>query len=118
MENVTLGQIGLAVTFLVGLITGLGYLKKHLKDWVGQAVKDQIDTLKTDIDGVKKRLDDVDMESCKNFLVVFLSDVEKKTPIDEIQKERFWEQYEHYTKNGGNSYIRRKVEQLKSEGKL
>ena len=43
---------------------------------------------------------------------------EQDEPIDEIERERFWEQYEHYVKCGGNSYIQRKVENLKQAGKL
>ena len=58
------------------------------------------------------------MQACKNYLVSFLSDVEKDELTDEIERERFWEQYQHYTEHGGNSYIKRKVEKLKSEGKL
>lgn len=58
------------------------------------------------------------MQACKNYLVSFLSDVEKNHPIDETERERFWEQYQHYTEHGGNSYIKRKVEHLQSEGKL
>ena len=61
---------------------------------------------------------EVDMNACKNFLVRSLGDIEKGVPLDEIEKERLWEQYEHYQKIGGNSYIKRKVEHLQEQGKL
>lgn len=118
MEGITLGQIGLAVTFCVGLISGISYLHKHLKEWIAQSLKDQMDSIKTEIKGLHKRIDEVDMESCKNFLVRFLADVEQDNPIEEVERLRFWEEFQHYSKMGGNSYIRDKVEKLKNAGKL
>ena len=58
------------------------------------------------------------MENCKNFLVSFLARCDRGEYIDEIEKERFWEQYEHYRELGGNAYIGNKVESLRKEGKL
>lgn len=34
MEQITLGQLGLALTFIVGLISGIGYIRKHLEDLI------------------------------------------------------------------------------------
>lgn len=61
-----------------------------------------------------------ELESCKNFLVRFLADVEQGQPIDEIELERFHEVYARYTSPelNGNSYIHSKVEKLKAQGKL
>ena len=118
MENITLGEIGIAITFLVGIISGISYLHKHLKEWIAQSLKEQLDSIKDEVKGLHERIDNVDMQACKNYLVSFLSDAEKNELTDEIERERFWEQYQHYTEQGGNSYIKRKVEHLKSEGKL
>lgn len=118
MSQITLGQIGLAVTFLVGLITGIGYLHTQMKTWMTELLKDQLNSISSKLDGLEKKIDDVDLESCKNYLVTFISKIEKGSEVDEIEKERFWEQYQHYEKIGGNSYIKRKVEQLKADGKL
>lgn len=118
MENITIGQIALAVTFLVGLIGGLGYLKTHLKEWVGQSVKDQFVQMDSKIEQINRRLDNVDLENCKNFLVTVITEVEKGGWLHEVERERFWEEYEHYVKLGGNSYIKKKVEQLEQDGKL
>ncbi len=111
MENITLGQIGLAVTFLVGLISGIGYLHKQLKVWIADALKEQFDSL-------GGQIKEVDMNATKNFLVARLAEIEQDQPLNELEAERFWEQYEHYHKIGGNSYIDQKVEKLKSMGKL
>lgn len=118
MEQITLGQIGLAVTFIVGLIGGIGYLKTHLQQWIADSLRDQFQAVEDKINKLQCRIDDVDMGTCKNYLVATLADLEKGNPLDEIERERFWEQFEHYSKIGGNSYIQRKVDQLKSEGKL
>lgn len=118
MENITLGEIALAVTFLVGLISGVGYLHKHLKKWMEQSLQHQFDSIRDEIKSLNQRIDSVDMQACKNYLVSFLSDVEKGQPLDEIQRERFWEQYQYYTEHGGNSFIKHKVEKLKKENKV
>ena len=118
MENITLGQIAIGVAFIVGLITGVAYLFNQVKKWVSALLKEEFEGLNKKVDALKDQLHEVDLESCKNYLVTFLSYVDQGQPIDEIQKERFWEEYQHYEKQGGNSYIHRKVEQLKADKKL
>lgn len=125
MEGITLGQIGLAVAFLVSLITGIGYLKKNLKDWISQALEGRFDEVDRKITVLEGKIDDigdqirvVDKESTKNFLVRFLASVEHGNQIDEVERLRFYEEFEHYTKIGGNSYIKEKFEKLKADGKL
>ena len=118
MENITFGQFGITITFLMGLITGLGFLSKQLKGWIKQALKEEIDSIKKDVLSLQKKIDTVDRENCKNFLVARISELENGKKWGEIEKSRFWEQYEHYIQGGGNSYIKRKVEQLKADGKI
>lgn len=118
MEQITIGQIGLAVAFLVALISGLGYLITQVKRWITKLLEAQFKEINDRIDSLQKQMENVDLESCKNYLVQFLSDVEKGAVIDEIQRERFWEQFEHYTNAGGNSYIKNKVEQLQAKNFL
>lgn len=118
MEQITIGQIALGVSFLVALISGIAFLHNTLKKWLSQALGDQFFEINQKIDSLQKTIDDVDMNHTKNFLVRFLSDVEQGNDVDEIEKERFAEQYDHYCDYGGNSYIRMKVEKLRSEGKL
>ena len=111
MENITLGQIAIGVSFLVGLISGVGYLSSISRKWLKDAMKEQLDV-------IANRLDQVDMESTKNYLVTYLSDIEKGKAIDEIEKERFYEQYQHYQSLGGNSYIKNKVDQMRGKSWL
>lgn len=118
IENITLGVISASIIFLAGLIGGIKYLRKVLKESLTEMFKDQFDAINDKLDGMDEKIDRVDMQSCKNFLVRFLADVERgdMTHLSEIQ--RFWEEYEHYLKEGGNSYIKEWVEKLKKEGKL
>ena len=107
MENFTIGQISAVIAFLVGLISGIIYLNTQAKRWIKNSFSDEF-----------RKIDSVDLESCKNYLVSILADIERGNSPDEIEMQRFWERYEHYTEQGGNTYIKRKVEKLKAEGRL
>lgn len=111
MENLTLGQISAAVLFLTALIGGIILLVK----WIRSVI---VSVMQAELEPMKKQLMAVDSENCKNFLVTYLAEIERNTPHDPIEQERFWEEYEHYQKGGGNSYIKQKVDKLKSENKL
>ena len=118
MEQITIGQVALGITFIVGIISGIGFLSQNLKKWVQESMREPLDNITKEMRSINNRIDEVDKNACKNFLVARLAEVEKGNALDDIEAERFWEQYEHYVDVGGNSYIKRKVEQLKSEGKL
>lgn len=111
MEQITLGQIAIAITFIVGLLGGVGYLKTHIEEWFKKPLKEEIEP-------INQRLDAIDLNATKNFLVRCLKDIERGVDLSEVEMERFYEQYEHYKKEGGNSYIKRCYEQLESEGKI
>lgn len=118
MESITIGQIALVIAFLVAFIKGIEYLyvlsSKGAEKWFKRLLKPMEDKLDT----IDAKTNSIDLGACKNFLVRFLADVEQENKIDEVEKERFYEVYEHYTKLGGNSYIHDKVEKLKKENKL
>lgn len=118
MENITLGQISGFFAFLGAFLGGGIYLytlmSKSATKWLKTCLKPMEDKL----DKIDAKTKDIDMSASKNFLVRFLADVEQGNMVDEIEKERFYETYEHYIKIGGNSYIVDKVEKLKKENKL
>ena len=118
MEELTMADIGLLVGYLVALISGIAFLLSKIKSWLKVALKDEFEPINKNINNMRDEVKEVDMNACKNFLVRSLGDIEKGVPLDEIEKERLWEQYEHYQKIGGNSYIKRKVENLQEQGKL
>lgn len=117
-ECITFGQIVAGIGLVVGFIAGVKSLKKSIKEWIKDALKESFKALDEKIDSLQEKIDDVDLNACKNFLVTTMADIEKGDELDEISKQRFWEQYEHYLNNGGNSYIKQKVEKLKNEGKI
>lgn len=111
MENVTLGQIAEVFAFFAALIASCGVIYHFIKKALNKLFAEQLEA-------INKRVDTIDLNACKNYLVMFLSNVERGEKIDEIELERFYEQYEYYTNHKGNSYIKHKVEKLKQEGKL
>jgi len=118
MKNLTVEQIGLFVTYMVALISGIAFILNKAKVWITKSLSDEFKPINDKIDDLQSDLKEVDMNACKNYLVRTLGDIEKDKSLDEIEIERFWEQYEHYQKIGGNSYVTRKVENLKKGGKL
>lgn len=118
MEQITIGQVALGITFIVGLITGITYLIKSLRQGMTALFKDEFKGITDRIDKLEQSIIGVDKEATKNYLVTQISQIERGIPMGGIETERFWEQFERYCKAGGNSYIKRKVEQLKEEGKL
>lgn len=102
MENVTLGQafdtIKFVVEFVGIIITILVGSKK---------------VINKQLEPINKKMDKIDENQCRNFLVDFLADVEKGIEKDEVQTKRAYEVYEHYTEDlHKNSYIHDKWERL------
>lgn len=118
LGNLTLNDISVEIMFLVGLIGGIGYLHKSLKDWLEKLLDEKFKAITTKINDLEVKMDKMDLEACKNFLVRFLADVERGDDITEVEKKRFWDEYEYYVKHGGNSYIHEWTEKLKKKGLL
>lgn len=115
IESLTIGQAAAGLALVVAIIAGLQTLKKNIKSWLDAALKDQFAALEKTQKDILARLDVVDKENCKNYLVTFLAEVARGEMKDETEMQRFWEEYEHYTAPPlkGNSYITHKVEELK-----
>ena len=118
MQSITLGQIGIGVAFLAGLISGVIYINSQLKKWLKTLFSREFEKVDASLQDLNAKISEVDLDSCKNYLVMFLASLEKGDEQDDIELERFWETYERYTENGGNTYIKRKVDKLKAEGRL
>ncbi len=112
MDNVTLGQISNIMLWVIGFGTATFTIVSAVKKAIASAFKP-----------IDKKIDNVDLNATKNFLVRCLADLDRHG-IDDVTRLRFYEQYEHYSKPksegglGGNSYIKDEVERLKKEGKL
>lgn len=112
IQNLTALDCTLIIAFIVGLVEGVKKLKKIIREFFKDLLDDQFEAL-------NERLDAIDTQTCKNFLVRYLSDIERGQLIHESEKQRFWEEYDHYTDDlHQNSYIKEWVAKLKEEGKL
>ena len=115
MEQLTIGQLAAAVTFIVALVTGIKYLNKTIKEWINSALNDRFKTLEKKIDDQDKKLDELDIDECKNYIILFISKVNNGDKIEDMELQRFYNLYEHYLDEGENSFIKTKVEELKAK---
>ena len=100
MEQITLGDIATWAAFVVALGGSVAAIIKGVKKVV------------------EKLLLPLSLDNAKNYLVPFLSKVERGEPCDEIELERFHEEYQFYVSHGGNSYVKSRVEKLQKQGKI
>lgn len=116
MDGITLGQILEIGAWLLGAGATVTGICKMFNAGLKVAIKPLSDKM----DSMTTNMRRIELESCKDFLVRFLADVEQGQEIDEVELERFHEVYSRYTSPelGGNSYIHDKVERLKKAGKL
>lgn len=111
LGNLTLNNIAADIGLLTVIIVGFSTVYIKLKDVLIQTIKEQLKP-------VTDAIDKVDKETTKNFLVRCIADLERGDVISETEKERFYEQYEHYLSQGGNTYIKSKVDKLIAEGRI
>ena len=100
MEQITLGDLSSWAAFVIGLVGSIGAIIAGVKK------------------AVRKLLEPLAMDNAKNYIVPFLARVERGEPVDNIEIERFHEEYKYYRDHDGNSYIKSRVEKLMKEGKL
>lgn len=130
LANITVAEAVMAilagVAGLVAFVKGVEYLWHKVilafNKMVESALKptnERMEILANLVEEVGQQALNADLASCKNFLVRFLADVEQGQPVDEVEITRFWETYDHYSRDlGQNSYIKEKVVNLKAQGKL
>lgn len=100
MKQITLGEIGNILAYIVGLGASVATIVHFV------------------VRAVKKLFVPYGLDNAKNYIVPFLSRLERGEPVSDIEIVRFWEEYAYYTEHGGNSYIKDKVEKLQKDGKL
>lgn len=100
METITLGDLARWAAFVVALGGSIAAIIRGVKK------------------AVEALLLPLSLDNAKNYLVPFLSKVERGEPCDEIEMQRFHEEYTFYVEHGGNSYVKSRVDKLKQAGKL
>lgn len=118
MEQITLEDFAAFLAFLAGLGGSVTAIVHFVKKALTGLFKEQTEEISRRLDKQEKAIQKVDCERAKDFLVSYLSKLESGGATDEIETQRFWEVFQHYTDHGGNSYIKQKVEKLKTAGKL
>lgn len=128
MENITLGEIALAIAFILSFSGNITNLIKTIKSPIDKKLQGALEPVNKKIDDLNKKLDamekehmkklnNLELDSIRNDLVNYMSLAEEgfvtpKTKID------MYELYDAYCKMGGNSYVHDKWETLKKEGKI
>lgn len=113
MDKITVVQVVAIIGGIVGLLKAIEYLCNFFKGGFTKALTPVMDKL----DAMDKKIEAVDMNATKNYLTIALADAWKED-LPSVERERIHEEYEHYSKNGGNSYIHTEYERLKEEGKI
>ena len=117
-------------TVLVAIISLIGVIiqtKSHNKlksqEEILNAVEYKIDVLKKeskeDDRKLNEKLDAMDMDSCKRFLIVEMTKIQDGAyKPNEEQKRMLYETKERYNEDGGNSYVDRMFKNLQEKGLL
>ena len=119
--------IATVIVAIIGLIGIIIQNRSHTKlksqEELLKTVDEKIDKLKTQSTEEDKRLNDkldaIDMNSCKRFLIVEMTKIKDGTYIpNEEQKRMLHETKTRYNNNGGNSYVNSMFEGLQDKGLL
>lgn len=119
--------IATVIVAIIGLIGIIIQNRSHTKlksqEELLKTVDEKIDKLKTQSTEEDKRLNDkldaIDMNSCKRFLIVEMTKIKDGTYIpNEEQKHMLHETKTRYNNNGGNSYVDSMFESLQDKGLL
>lgn len=94
------------IVAICSFITGIAAASAVVSKVVTKAVEKMLEP-------TNKKLDELDRTQCQNYLIEFLTDVEKGVEKDSSQWEHAHKTYDHYTKDlNGNSYIHTKWEKV------
>lgn len=113
MENLTLGQIGVGLSFLVGFMGSIHYILNYIDKLLQKKINNIMTEFKEDISSLKISIEKLDTTTCQNYLVSFLHNKEIGKDIDETEEQHAYRIYDHYKNDlHKNSYIHDKWERL------
>lgn len=116
--NITLSQIGAFLGLIAGIITSGGVIIALMQKVLKKTIKNELEPMSIQIEKISEDVKTLDTNQCKNFLVRFLADVEQGNELDEVEKERAYEVYDHYTNDlKQNSYIHKRWNELMEKEK-
>lgn len=110
---------------IAGVIGAVGAILAVLQKVLSSAMKKElsgtnikIDLMRGEVKSISEKVDRVEYEERKNFLVSVLRDLSDGSELDSATRARFYENYDAYVAAGGNSYIKEEVERARKDGKL
>ena len=118
IEQINLGQVLIILTFISGFYVTTKKFTSIITDWFNEKLKPNLTPIENALSSISSKVDALETDSLKRYLVLFMSNVERGETPDEVELELFDEVYKKYVESGGNSYIHRKYDKLKAEGKL
>lgn len=124
--NITVAEAVVAilagVAGLVAFLKGIEYLWKKtagmIHKWFSEGLERGFEPINQKLTELTEDTQQLRLSVCKNYIVRFLADIEQGQAVDEVEKQRFYENYDLYISLGGNSYLKDKVERMRKEKKL
>ena len=113
--QLTVGEIGTFVAFLVGLIGGILTLLKHAKNGLKEMLKGEFEGVNENFDSVRREIHevrDIGQNNAKNGKrneILLMINVQPEK-VDEIERA-----FEEYKALGGNGYIDSLIETWREE---
>jgi len=119
MQSITLGEISNVLIFIAGILTAGGTIAGFMSKRFGKIMKDELKPLNDKVDNLSGHVLQVDIDNTKNYLQQAISAIDAGEKLDGAARERFYENYDHYTNELNlNSWVHKEVERLEKEGKL
>ncbi len=117
MEHITLGQISITLAFLLLLFGNIKTIISTITNPIDKKLEKVVAPIKTEIECVKKEMEESKIDSIKIDLVNLMCFAEQGN-ISEEQKRLAHELFDEYTSAGRNSYVHSKWDKLVKEGKI
>lgn len=117
MENLTLGELAKVLTFLIGLIGSIKYIKNGTVKSISKVIDNRLEPIKKEIKDLREETSKNNLSSIKTDLINLMELADKEI-ISTEQRIRAHELYDYYCRHGGNSYVHDKWERLIKENKL
>jgi hypothetical protein len=117
MESLTLGELAKALTFLMGLIGSIKYIKSGTVKSLSKVIDNRLEPIRKEIKDLREETSKNNLSSIKTDLINLMELADKEI-ISTEQKIRAHELYDYYRQHGGNSYVHDKWERLIKENKL
>ena len=119
VQAITLGDISNVLIFIAGILTSGGAIAGFMSKRFGKVMKEELKPLNDKIDDLSVQVNQVDIDNTKNYLQQSISAIDAGEKLDKAARERFYENYDHYTNDLNlNSWVHKEVERLEKEGKL